>query len=77
MTEDFTNDHWKKEGKKIKDNLKKFEKIFLGLRTNVENEFNDENKNEERILTIKKWLEKINDAINPILGSIIEKISKF
>lgn len=77
IRDDFTNDNWKKEGKKIKDNLTKFEKNFLELKANVENEFNDENKNQERISTIKKGIEKINDTMDPILGSIKDKISKF
>ena len=75
--EDFTSDNWKKEGIKIKENLKKFEKNFLELKTNVENEFNDENKNEERVLTIKKGLEKINETMEPILVSMKDKINKF
>ena len=77
MDSEFGEDEWKKEGKKIDINLKKFDKIYKEIKTNVQNAKDNGNVNGESLEIIEEGLENIKENVEPMVERMKDKIGNF
>ena len=77
IKEDFGEQEWRKEGKRIDMNIKKFEKMLKDVKRNLENAKDNGSANEESIATVEEGLEKIKDTTETQVEQMKEKIGNF
>jgi t-SNARE complex subunit (syntaxin) len=77
IKEDFGEQEWRKEGKRIDMNIKKFEKMLKEVKRNLENAKDNGSANEESISTVEEGLEKIKDTAETQVEQMKEKIGNF
>ena len=77
IKEDFGEQEWRKEGKRIDMNIKKFEKMLKEVKRNLENAKDNGSANEESIATVEEGLEKIKDTAETQVEQMKEKIGNF
>lgn len=77
IKEDFGEQEWRKEGKRIDMNIKKFEKMLKEVKRNLENARDNGSANEESIATVEEGLEKIRDTTETQVEQMKEKIGNF
>ena len=77
IKEDFGEQEWRKEGKRIDTNIKKFEKMLKEVKRNLENAKDNGSANEESISTVEEGLEKIKDTTETQVEQMKEKIGNF
>lgn len=77
IKEDFGEQEWRKEGKRIDMNIKKFEKMLKEVKRNLENAKDNGSANEESISTVEEGLEKIKDTTETQVEQMKEKIGNF
>ena len=77
IKEDFGEQEWRKEGKRIDMNIKKFEKMLKEVKRNLENAKDNGSANEESIATVEEGLEKIKDTTETQVEQMKEKIGNF
>ena len=77
IKEDFGEQEWRKEGKRIDMNIKKFEKMLKDVKRNLENAKDNGSANEESISTVEEGLEKIKDTTETQVEQMKEKIGNF
>lgn len=73
--DDYGAAEWKKEGKKITNNLNKFDKMLKELKRTLEN--SRDNLSEENVATVEDGLEKIDDSVVPMARKMRDKINQF
>lgn len=77
IKEDFGEQEWRKEGKRIDMNIKKFEKMLKEVKRNLENAKDNGSANEESISTVEEGLEKIKDTTETQVEQMKDKIGNF
>ena len=77
IKEDFGEQEWRKEGKRIDMNIKKFEKMLKEVKRNLENAKDNGSANEESIATVEEGLEKIKDTTETQVEQMKDKIGNF
>ena len=77
MNPEFADKEWKKEGKKINANIKKYEKSLKDVSNKVEEAKENENISEENISKVDEGLDKIKDQFEPMVRAMREKIEQF
>ena len=77
IKEDFGEQEWRKEGKRIDMNIKKFEKMLKDVKRNLENAKDNGSANEESISTVEEGLEKIKDTTETQVEQMKDKIGNF
>ena len=77
IKEDFQEDEWRREGRKIDVNLKKYEKMLGEVERLLENAKDNESASEESISTVEEGLEKLKDTLDPMVRAMNDKISQF
>lgn len=77
IKEDFGEQEWRKEGKRIDMNIKKFEKMLKDVKRNLENAKDNGSANEESIATVEEGLEKIKDTTETQVEQMKDKIGNF
>ena len=77
MKEDFGSAEWKREGRKIENNLKKYEKSLKEVQRNLKNAKGNGSLNEENVSTVEDGLEKIKEIVEPMARTMREKIDQF
>jgi t-SNARE complex subunit (syntaxin) len=56
MGEDFSDQDWRSEGRRINNNIQKFEKLYQELQDNLENAKNEDNFDSQTIQTVEDGL---------------------
>ena len=56
MGEDFSDQDWRSEGRRINNNIQKFEKLYQELQDNLENAKNEDNLDSQTIQTVEDGL---------------------
>lgn len=74
MSEDFTDEDWRYEGRKINANIQKFEKLFEELEQNLENAKEEENFDSSTIQTVEDGLKSIR-SVQANIRAMKDKIS--
>ena len=77
IKEDFQEDEWRREGRKIDVNLKKYEKMLGEVERLLENAKDNESASEESISTVEEGLEKLKDTLDPMVRAMNDKINQF
>ena len=74
---DFGEDEWKKEGRKINNNIREFEKNLNEATDICKKAKINESASEEVIKTVEEGLNKIKNAVNPMARAMKDKIKQF
>lgn len=77
IKEDFGEQEWRKEGKKINTNIRKYEKMLKDVTRNLEKARDSEAASEDNITTVDEGLDKIRDQYEPMVRAMKEKINQF
>ena len=77
IKEDFGDQEWKKDGNKINNNLRKYEKMLKDVTRNLEQAKDSGSASEENITTVDEGLDKIRDQYEPMVRAMKEKINQF
>ena len=77
IKEDFGDQEWRKEGKKINTNLRKYEKMLKDVTRNLETAKDNGGASEDNISTVDEGLDKIRDQFEPMVRAMKEKINQF
>lgn len=77
IKEDFGEQEWRKEGKKINNNIRKYEKMLKDVTRNLEKARDSEAASEDNITTVDEGLDKIRDQYEPMVRAMKEKINQF
>ena len=77
MSPEFADKEWKKEGKKISANIKKYEKNVKDVSNKVELARENESISEENITKVDEGVDKIKDQFEPMIRAMNEKINQF
>ena len=77
IDETFDENQWRKEGQKIKSNIKKFEKTLKELTNNVQNSKDNGTASQNTISKIDEELKKINQKEVGMIKAIREKIENY
>ena len=77
IKEDFGDQDWKKDGNKINNNLRKYEKMLKDVTRNLEQAKDSGSASEENITTVDEGLDKIRDQYEPMVRAMKEKINQF
>ena len=77
IKEDFGDQEWKKDGNKINNNLRKYEKMLKDVTRNLEQAKDSGTASEENITTVDEGLDKIRDQYEPMVRAMKEKINQF
>ena len=77
IKEDFGESEWRKEGKKINNNIRKYEKMLKDVTNNLERARDSEAASEDNITTVDEGLDKIRDQYEPMVRAMKEKINQF
>ena len=77
IKEDFGEQEWRKEGKKINNNIRKYEKMLKDVTRNLEKARDSEAASEDNITTVYEGLDKIRDQYEPMVRAMKEKINQF
>ncbi len=72
MNDDYNEEKWIKEGKKIESNIKNFDNTKSIIKKKLEEEKLG-NNTDESLQTIEKYLEKVENEIVPLIMKINEK----
>jgi t-SNARE complex subunit (syntaxin) len=72
MGEDFSDQDWRSEGRRINNNIQKFEKLYQELQDNLENAKNEDNFDSQTIQTVEDGLRGMQN----IQGNIREMKDK-
>jgi t-SNARE complex subunit (syntaxin) len=62
MSEEFTDQDWRNEGRKINNNIQKFEKLYDELEQALENAKDEENFDSQTIQTVEEGLKSIRSV---------------
>ena len=74
MSEDFSDQDWRYEGKKINNNIQRFEKLFEELEQNLEQAKDEENFDSSTIQTVEDGLKSIR-AVQGNIRAMKDKIA--
>ena len=77
IKEDFGEQEWRREGKKINNNIRKYEKMLKDVTRNLEKARDSEAASEDNITTVDEGLDKIRDQYEPMVRAMKEKINQF
>ena len=77
IKEDFGDQEWKKDGNKINNNLRKYEKMLKDVTRNLDQAKDSGTASEENITTVDEGLDKIRDQYEPMVRAMKEKINQF
>ena len=77
IKEDFGEQEWRSEGKKINNNIRKYEKMLKDVTRNLEKARDSEAASEDNITTVDEGLDKIRDQYEPMVRAMKEKINQF
>ena len=77
IKEDFGEQEWRREGKKINTNIRKYEKMLKDVTRNLEKARDSEAASEDNITTVDEGLDKIRDQYEPMVRAMKEKINQF
>ena len=77
IKEDFGDQAWKRDGNKINNNLRKYEKMLKDVTRNLEQAKDSGSASEENITTVDEGLDKIRDQYEPMVRAMKEKINQF
>lgn len=77
MRDDFNEEKWVSDGKKIDDNMKKFEKTLREAKNLVNLAKNSNNVDDSIITKIEDLLKTINQTTEPNMRAMKDKISQF
>lgn len=77
IKEDFAEQEWRREGKKINNNIRKYEKMLKDVTRNLEKARDSEAASEDNITTVDEGLDKIRDQYEPMVRAMKEKINQF
>ena len=77
IDETFDENQWRKEGQKIKSNIKKFEKTLKELTNNVQNSKDNGTASQNTISKIDEELKKINQKEVGMIKAIREKTENY
>ena len=77
IKEDFGEQEWRREGKKINKNIRKYEKMLKDVTRNLEKARDSEAASEDNITTVDEGLDKIRDQYEPMVRAMKEKINQF
>jgi DNA repair ATPase RecN len=74
MGEDFSDQDWRSEGRRINNNIQKFEKLYQELQDNLENAKNEDNFDSQTIQTVEDGLRGMQN-IQGNIRAMKDKIS--
>jgi len=77
MREDFREDKWLREGKKIEENMKKFERALREVRTLMEKAKDQKDSDDTIISKVEELLETIDQTSEPNLRAMKDKVGQF
>ena len=77
IKEDFGDQEWKRDGNKINNNLRKYEKMLKDVTRNLDQAKDSGTASEENITTVDEGLDKIRDQYEPMVRAMKEKINQF
>ena len=77
MREDFREDKWLREGKKIEENMKKFERALREVRTLMEKAKDEKDSDDTIISKVEELLETIDQTSEPNLRAMKDKVGQF
>ena len=74
MSEDFSDQDWRYEGRKISGNIQKFEKLFEEVEQNLEQAKDEDNFDSSTIQTVEEGLKSIK-SVQGQIRAMKDKIS--
>lgn len=77
MRDEFREDKWLREGKKIEDNMKKFERALKEVKNLMEKAKNEEDGDDTIISKVEELLETIDQTTEPNLRAMKDKVGQF
>jgi len=77
IKENFQDEEWRREGRKIDINLKKYEKILKDVERILDNAKGNENVSEDSISVVEEGVEQIKENLEPMIRAMNEKIGQF
>lgn len=76
LSDDYTENDWKKEGRKINLNLRNFDNIKNFMKKKIEDDQLDK-QNDDNIRRIQNYLEEVEKKITPLTYQIIQKTKQY
>lgn len=74
MNEDYSENEWKNDSKKMKQNIKTFENLKNLLKNKVEEEkYNNHSEDKDSLIIIENYLKEVETDIVPLINRINEK----
>ena len=77
MKDEFREDKWVREGKKIEENMKKFERALREVRTLMEKAKDEKDSDDTIISKVEELLETIDQTSEPNLRAMKDKVGQF
>ena len=77
IKESFQDEEWRREGRRIDINLKKYDKILKDVERLLENAKDNEIISEESISVVEEGVEKIKENLEPMIRAMNDKIGQF
>ena len=77
MKDEFREDKWVREGKKIEENMKKFERALREVKNLMEKAKNEQDNDDTIISKVEELLETIDQTTEPNLRAMKDKVGQF
>jgi len=77
MKDEFREDKWVREGRKIEDNMKKFERALKEVKNLLEKAKNEKDGDDDIISKVEELLETIDQTTEPNLRAMKDKVGQF